>query len=447
MGERNNTRVLPTIFLSMGIMMLGSVIGEGKSVAGKTSPLAEEGDERSLGARRGSFMLTTAPEEPTLAQRSRDSIRQLRRQRTQWSLLAETYEAHEERLPLPEVTREGEGGRIIATFEGGGIRGLALAREVQLLSQEASLDVVKLFDATGGTSVGAILAGGIASGKYSGGELVDLLRLNGKHIFSSSVGRRLTSFGVLVKPRYDRSHLDRLLNDQLGEIMMAETRIPFAAVAVGQKIGRHGALGRPEPLTFRTFDAQRDEKKNIPLSVALAASSAAPGYFAAPHFAYDGLEWQGMDGGLIANAPDLETLLHAAQFYGELHKDDVVLSFTTGTQTTEHSPPGIFSRLVHAINPFTRGGLLEQASSVFEAFLDGQTARSHANTRHMLSIYGLEHFYEMDFPISKRELDNTSTEYLEELYDNATYAFYDNWTRQNEEIVELIKRRADRRDA
>lgn len=65
----------------------------------------------------------------------------------------------------------------------------------------------------------------------------------------------------------------------------------------------------------------------------------------------------------------------------------------------------------------------------------------------MLSIYGLEHFYEMDFPISKRELDNTSTEYLEELYDNATYAFYDNWTRQNEEIVELIKRRADRRDA
>lgn len=393
-----------------------------------------------------SFGFTVTEEEE--GQAVIDQLWNLRHDRAQWTRLYEEHQRSEQdfstRAAVAKAESAAEGGRIIATFDGGGIRGGALGREVHLLSEEAGISVPKMFDAVGGTSVGSILAAAIATKEFDGQMLEDLFIENGPLIFSTSWGRRLTNMGGLVRPKYDRTNLDLLLTKYLGKHRLSTLPIPFAAVAVGQPVLGHGYLDTPVPITFRTADARRNSRHDLPLNIVTGVSASAPGYFASIPFTFDETHYMGMDGGLIANSPRMEVVMNAVDQWGGLNKDDVVLTFGTGDVTKGHTPPGIFQRGLNYINPFHQGGVLENASGVLGSFMDAQTTRSRENMDRLLSAYGVKHNYDLNFPISECRLDDTSLAYREELIGAADIAVKE-WA-PKETVLELIRHRVEARE-
>lgn len=367
-----------------------------------------------------------------------------------WSRLAAHFRATEEQtlereMRLDLSTRHGsedvESGRIIGTFNGGGIRGIAVGQQIVRLEEETGIGLARIFDVTGGTSVGALMAAAAATGRYSGKDTIDILRKNGPEIFT----KQWFSFGGTLRPRYDRTALDRVLHENFGNVTLADMPIPFSAVAVGQRILSDDTLDVPEPITFKSYSAKQDTTKNALLRDVLGASSAAPSYFAAHPFIYDGDRWMGMDGGLIANAPDIETMLHAnASLEGGLHRDDVVVAFRTGDYVGPPQKEGVLRRMMNNVNPFGGGGLLEQASGVFSAFMDGQSQRSERLTGQFMAMRGMDPIHNFNFDMhTPLKLDDASEEYMDALAAAGDAGFDAAYT---EALGEAIRHRVERKD-
>ena len=95
----------------------------------------------------------------------------------------------------PEVNSGGKSEdfyRIGLSLDGGGVRGLLLATELDYISRKVGKPLHKIFDCVGGTSIGGILA--LASTGSNDGynpvcstsDLIDIVEIYGNRIFKKS---------------------------------------------------------------------------------------------------------------------------------------------------------------------------------------------------------------------------------------------------------------------
>jgi len=193
--------------------------------------------------------------------------------------------------------------RHLLALAGGGFRGLFTARVLERLETAANAKLATRFDLIAGTSIGGILAIGIACG-ISATDLVAQMREHGPEIFRP----KPTSLGGFVSSRYDSSVLRAVIEKILGKSVAKKpfVKIPAAliVVAVDERTS--------EPRIFRTdMLAPGNDDTTSTLDVALA-TSAAPTFFS-PHFIGDDAY---VDGGLVANAPDLVLIGEAIRAFG-----------------------------------------------------------------------------------------------------------------------------------
>jgi uncharacterized protein len=192
----------------------------------------------------------------------------------------------------------------ILCLSGGGYRGLYTAALLEVLEEKAGdKRLVQIFDLIAGTSIGGILAIGLAAG-ISARTLRESFEKNGAAIFPQFVtfrGHRvLPRLGTgMFRSRYKADGLRSTIEAVLG------------------KTNTSRLLG---DLKSKVFIASVDVTNNSPklfgidgqglstslLDVALA-TSAAPTYF--PEHRIDQNIY--VDGGLIANAPDVIALVHS----------------------------------------------------------------------------------------------------------------------------------------
>ncbi len=199
----------------------------------------------------------------------------------------------------------------ILCLSGGGFLGLYTISILAELEQQIGAPLASRFDLIAGTSVGGIIALGIAN-EVPAARIKDAFERNGTRIFS---GRRPpgTVFGKLrdvlrstVFPKYDPGPL----RDTIVDIIGADTRVgdikhPCLIPTV--------CLTKGGPQIFKT-DHHPNFSRDLRLravDVALA-TSAAPTYFPVAEIG-DNLY---VDGGLYANSPDLIALHEAEQFFG-----------------------------------------------------------------------------------------------------------------------------------
>lgn len=191
--------------------------------------------------------------------------------------------------------------RVLAMC-GGGVRGLY---SITLLSKwerrladktgQNDLNIASYFDLLAGTSIGGILALGLASGKNAR-YLAELLNTHRKEIFPKK--REWFGLPLLWAAKYEATPLKDLLEQEFGLRTMGELTsrciIPAVNISTGQ------------PLMFKT--GHLDEYVRDPLvkvsDVALA-TSAAPTYFPPHKCQSPDLNAYMCDGGLIANSPAL----------------------------------------------------------------------------------------------------------------------------------------------
>ena len=193
----------------------------------------------------------------------------------------------------------------ILCLSGGGYRGLYTAALLEELEKKenAGKPLSQVFDLIAGTSIGGILAIGLAAG-IPAKTLRESFEKNGNaifpHFFAIHGHRVFPRLGTgMLRSKYDadglRSTIEAVLGKDVTTLALEElkTDVLIASVDVtntGPKLFGVDGAGLATPL----------------LDIALA-TSAAPTYF--PEHRID--ENIYVDGGLIANAPDVIALMHS----------------------------------------------------------------------------------------------------------------------------------------
>lgn len=203
---------------------------------------------------------------------------------------------------LSKAERRSRRDRHLLSLSGGGYRGLFTATVLAAAEKVSVRPLASRFDMLAGTSIGGILAIGLTCG-ITAVSLTALIEEHGPAIFKP----RRFSFAGLAQAHYSnaglRGAITKILGTQNANRSFAEIPFPLIVTAVNERSSR--------PRIFRTHSASHGNGDDVStLDVALA-TSAAPTFFP-PHFiggeAY-------LDGGLVANTPDLVLLTEAMRHF------------------------------------------------------------------------------------------------------------------------------------
>lgn len=218
----------------------------------------------------------------------------------------------------------------ILSLSGGGYLGLYTISVLAELEEEFGAPLASKFDLLAGTSVGGIIALGLAA-ETPAAEIKKAFETNGASIFSdrkqpkSSIGKLRDLARSFLSSKYKNDGLKQTIAEVVGEtILIGDLKHRVIIPTVN--------LTKGKPQVFKTphhSDFVRDHKLKI--SDVAVATAAAPTYFP---IAEIGDELYA-DGGLYANAPD-QLAVHEAEHFLDVSTDDIhVLSI--GTTTTQFS--------------------------------------------------------------------------------------------------------------
>jgi uncharacterized protein len=229
----------------------------------------------------------------------------------------------------------------ILSIDGGGIRGilpLALLTEIETRRGPCA----DLFDMVAGTSIGGIIATGLAH-RVSAKAIYDMLMDDGGTIFAKTL---VTDVFNAVQPKYDAAPLEGYLAQTFGNATLDSIVKPQLIVPTVD-------LLRPASIFFKSWLARQDPSYAFALKDVTRATSAAETYFAPVVIqSASGDVYRCVDGGTAINNPTVAAILEAREMWdGE---DVRVLSLGTGIRTEPIAPAngGIVGWLPHLISLF-----------------------------------------------------------------------------------------------
>lgn len=244
----------------------------------------------------------------------------------------------------------------ILSIAGGGYLGLFTACVLADLEARVGEPLGRRFDLVAGTSVGGILALGLAF-EVPMRRMVALFLKRGSEVFSTralpagTVARMVDLSRSLRGPKYDGKALRAALTEALGERTLGQSRHDVVVPAVD--------VTRSLTKVFKTphAPASRGDEAVRAVDVAMA-TSAAPAYFPSVVIG----EALFADGGMFAVAPDLVALHEVEHFLGVDAARVRMLSL--GTATAGYQPAGGVGSDDGAIGWLSDGRLLLTLVSV-----------------------------------------------------------------------------------
>lgn len=206
----------------------------------------------------------------------------------------------------------------ILSLSGGGYRGLFGAEFLAACEAEYNASCAERFNLIAGTSVGALLAAGL-SASISAARLSEAMQKHGPLIFA----RRASTFAkqIFVAAPYAAGPIKEAIRDTLGQDLATTSLSNFepalAITTVNYSTG--------ESCILRSKGLAGPAANDVPLEEAILASAAAPTYFPTRKIGQS----EYIDGGLVANAPDMIALLDARRFCNVRLEDVYQLSIGT----------------------------------------------------------------------------------------------------------------------
>ncbi|KZS71503.1 hypothetical protein A4G29_20365 [Mycobacterium kansasii] len=206
--------------------------------------------------------------------------------------------------------------RVLA-LDGGGLRGIFTASVLTEAEDTYGPAFLRCFDLLVGTSTGAILALGLASGRTCA-EMLSFYRDTGPTIFAKP--RRIRR---VFRPKYNRRVLDNILRDEFGETtLMNDLHTPVCITAYEVVSGTNRVWKDDHSPELRGGG-------ELPVWKVAAATSAAPTYFAPIQL--DAADSH-IDGGVWGNNPAMVGITEAVR-YGRRNLSDIrLLSIGTTSQ-------------------------------------------------------------------------------------------------------------------
>jgi len=217
--------------------------------------------------------------------------------------------------------------RQVLSLSGGGYRGLYTALVLEALEAKAQCPLRETFDVLAGSSIGGLIAAALAMG-VSASDIARAIEVHGPSIFDRRIQLGRLRIPVtnptrfLYRPRYAQGPLvdaiQELLDDK-ADMPMVDVETPLLIAAVNTDTGK--------PSVLMSKGLAGGNASGITLKDALLATSAAPTYFPS-HVTQNGTY---VDGGLIANAPDLVAVTETVRKLGcDLNRTRVLSVGTTG---------------------------------------------------------------------------------------------------------------------
>lgn len=294
--------------------------------------------------------------------------------------------------------------RKILSIDGGGIRGLIPAMVLERLEEMTGRPASRMFDLIGGTSTGGILALGLVTPdeegapRYRAGELAELYRVEGEHIFSRSFWYWLRSAANLADAKYPEEGIERVLEKYFGSARLSEALTPVVVTSY--------EIERRSPWFFKSRkarDPRLREGYDFPMKKVARATSAAPTYFDPLRIDFEGGKdyYALVDGGVYANNPAMCAYAEARVMF----PDDEILMVSLGTGKLTRRIP-----LAKARN----WGLVGWAVPVLDVVFDGVGDTIDFQLRQLLSE---DRYFRLQVPLAEGndEMDDISPENLRAL--------------------------------
>jgi len=217
----------------------------------------------------------------------------------------------------------------VLSLSGGGFMGFYSALLLAEIEDRIEGPIAERFDLVAGTSIGGIIALGLAAG-VPARDIVASFERHGEAIFSGRSAPRsphqlaIDVMRYIRGAKYTSDALAATISEILGEMKMSDlgTRVLVPAVDID--------AGRPH--IFRGPGCARSGPLRA-LDVALA-TSAAPTIF--PMHVIDGIHYA--DGGVFAQSPDILAMTEAKARFKQCEEDIAMLSVGTTTQGFEFGP-------------------------------------------------------------------------------------------------------------
>ncbi len=191
----------------------------------------------------------------------------------------------------------------ILALSGGGYRGLYSIGFLERCERRYGVKCKDKFDLFAGTSIGALLAAGLAVGMEAK-TLVESIKMLGSSVFPKSDS--LWVKRLFVKSPYKIERLEtairEVLSDEVADTPLQSLEAPLIIPTVNYTTGKTSIL--------RSLGATGNvlQSSNLTLLQAILASTAAPTYFST--YKLDNGTDEFIDGGLVANSPDLIAFNH-----------------------------------------------------------------------------------------------------------------------------------------
>jgi uncharacterized protein len=262
-----------------------------------------------------------------------------------WGPLTERYQTKQQRK--------------ILSLDGGGIRGvltleILLELEKQLrkkLNKDDNFVLADFFDYIGGTSTGAIIAAGLATGMHTQ-TLLDFYEQHGDAMFDKAFLLKK------VKYFYNNGPLTKKLKETFGSGNISINSGAFKSLLLVVTMNR--STDSPWPISNNPFAKYNDETRGdcnlkIPLYQLVRASTAAPAYFKPETLQWDANDPEKtfvfVDGGVTPyNNPAFLMYRMATQPAFALNwqtGEDQLLIVSVGTGTSPS--PGVYSHLLDTL--------------------------------------------------------------------------------------------------
>ncbi len=218
-------------------------------------------------------------------------------------------------------------GKVIASFNGGGVRGIIPARICQEIEEITKRSMVDLVDCFAGTSVGGMLAVGLnvplekgsTRPKYTARHMVEFLKKNAATIFPQS-WNPIPNLAALITSKYSVENLDKALKEHYGDMVISDSLKDI--VIPSAEISHTGsAWWFSKQKIFNSEDENAPSisdaaAKNILATDVLKATGSAPYYFPFYSIPLDGQNFHFIDGGCYANNPTVIGTTYAHLLYG-----------------------------------------------------------------------------------------------------------------------------------
>nr|MBV6629517.1 patatin-like phospholipase family protein [Oceanococcus sp. HetDA_MAG_MS8] len=257
----------------------------------------------------------------------------------------------------------------VLALSGGGYRGLYTATVLAELEAAMGRPIASHFDLICGTSVGGMLAMGLAA-EIPAVELQRLFEDEGAAIFGSrSLYRRICGFWLCAK--HDSTGLKAALRKQFGNTKIGDLQHRVLVPAVNYSKGSGQIFKTPHHKSFEI-------DYRMPVVEAAMATTAAPVYFPLSK----NVRGVFADGGLVANAPGLFGL-HEVNHFIAPNTTTTVRVLSIGTMTIGATIRG---------NANLDRGFGRWRGSLFDLVISAQEGAVDSMLRQLLG----SHYYRID---------------------------------------------------